>query len=163
MRLVSYAGWNTAGNTMGTAIPAANVYLLAKRSPHIDQLKSEVAQHEFLLHRYVNDFAYHRVTRAEAYQQIAADGFGSPDEIYGAEYDKINDFVQQDLGRWLETYFQEQFLGRHFLAGQREFEFSGIDDVRIWLPWPRAYEVRLQFKLEARPVEAAEVGKSASR
>jgi hypothetical protein len=146
-KLMSYAGWNTAGNTMGTAIPAANVYLLNKRV-------LKLAQREFLLHRLVNDFAYHRYTRVEAYEQIAGDEGGSQDEIYGPEYEKINSFVQKDLAYWLNTYFSEQFLDRRFTVDKQDYQISGLDDVKVWLPWPRAYEVRLEFRLKATPVDS---------
>jgi hypothetical protein len=151
-KLMSYAGWNTAGNTMGTAIPAANVYLLNKRILKRDALECELAQREFLLHRLVDDFAYHRYTRVEAYEQISGDVGASQDEIYGQEYEKINSFVQKDLTYWLNTYFSEQFLDRKFTADQKEYQISGIDDVKVWLPWPRAYEVRLEFHLQATPI-----------
>jgi hypothetical protein len=51
----------------------------------------------------------------------------------------------------MET-FNEGFLGRRFFAGTKQYAFSGITDVSISLPWPRAYEVRLSFHLEATPV-----------
>ena len=154
MKLASFAGWNTAGNTMGTAIPEANLFLLARRTPSVDPVQREVAQREFLLHRFVNDFAYHRYTRTRAYEIIEQDHHGNPDEIYGDEYDKINAFVQQDLSQWLGAYFQEQFLGGKFYAGDKEYAVTGINNVKIWLPWPRAYEVRLEFTLQANPVMA---------
>jgi hypothetical protein len=153
MRLISYAGWNTAGNTMGTAIPAANVYLLSRRSSTVDPLYREVAQREFLLHRLVNDYAYHMYTRPRAYQMIEDDEVGTTEEIYGDEYEKVNTFVQHDLSDRLQTYFSDQFLGRRFFAGTQEYAFSGITDVKIWLPWPRPYEVRLEFHLEAKPID----------
>src|SRR5690606_20998551 len=68
-KLLSFAGWNSAGNTMGTTVPAANVYLLARRRS-MDPLHREIAQREFLLHRFVNDFAYHHFTRPIAYDLI---------------------------------------------------------------------------------------------
>lgn len=49
-RLLAYAGWNTAGNTMGTTIPAANSYLMARRE-RIDPLRREIALRTFVLHR----------------------------------------------------------------------------------------------------------------
>ena len=79
MKLLAFAGWNTAGNTMGTAIPAANVYLLARRL-RVDPLVREVAQREFLLHRFVNDVAYHKFTRPAAYKMIRDSGVGTVEE-----------------------------------------------------------------------------------
>lgn len=150
-RLAAYAGWNTAGNTMGTAIPAANVYLLAKRSG-VDPLKREVAQREFLLHRFVNDYQYHKYTRPYVYRMIDASERASREETYGEDFEDMNSFVRRDLGQRLESTFREQFLGKRFTAGPEEYALAGIDHVRIFLPWPRAYEVRLEFKLNAREV-----------
>ncbi len=151
MRLLAFAGWNTAGNTMGTSIPAANVYLLARRL-RVDPLVREVAQREFLLHRFVDDAAYHKITRPAAYRMIRESNGGAIDEVYGEPFAKAEAFVQRDLRSHLMATFQDQFLGRRFFAGTKQYAFSGIDDVSISLPWPRAYEVRLSFHLEATPV-----------
>jgi hypothetical protein len=150
-RLLSYAGWNTAGNTMGTAIPAANVYLLSRRL-RVDPLQREIAQHEFLLHRYVNDFAYHRFTRPRAYQIIDSIPAASREETYGYALQRVDSFVRDDLGRHLDEYFRDQFQGKRFFAGTGQYAFTGLNNVRISLPWPRAYEVRLEFQLQAQPV-----------
>lgn len=147
MRLLAYAGWNTAGNTMGTSIPAANVVLLARRL-QVNPLRREVAQREFLLHRFVNDYAYHKYTRPEAYRMIRASKTGTIEETYGADFDAVNAFVKADLRQHLDYYFKDQFLGRRFFAGTEAFVFTGLRDVRIWLPWPRAYEARLEFRLD---------------
>lgn len=146
MRLLAYAGWNTAGNTMGTTVPAANVYLLARKL-NVDPLKRELAQREFLLHRFVNDFAYHKYTRPLAYSMVLTN---TRDEVYGLDYADMNDFVQRDLQKHLEFYFEGQFDGRRFYAGPEPFIFSGLRDIKIFLPWPRCYEVRLEFRLDAR-------------
>lgn len=154
VRLLSYAGWNTAGNTMGTSIPAANVYLLARRIG-ADPFKRELAQREFVLHRFVNDFAYHKYTRPEAYRLIDSLPKASREETYGEDFWAVNDFVRRDMEKHLQKFFSEQFLGKTFFAGTRQYSLSGIDSVQIALPWPRAYEVRLEFKLEAEPVGLA--------
>jgi hypothetical protein len=150
-KLLAYAGWNTAGNTMGTAIPAANVYLLAKKS-NADPLGREVAQREFLLHRLVNDYSYHKFTRPLAYHLIDSMPGASREESYGDDFKQINGFVRRDLERHLQDTFKEEFLGKHFLAGGKEYEVSGLDEIKIFLPWPRVYEVRLEFKLETHEV-----------
>lgn len=151
MKLLGYAGWNTAGNTMGTAIPAANIYLLARREA-MDPLACELNQRAFLLHRMVNDFEYHRYTRPLAYQ--LGSSLGQPkEEVYGEPFRSVNAFVQQDLKVRLEETFQSQFAGRTFFAGSREYRIKALRDVEISLPWPRAYEVKLGFSVQAVPVE----------
>jgi len=149
-KLLSFAGWNTAGNTLGTTIPAANVYLLARRLK-VDPLARELAQREFLLHRFVNDYAYHKFTRPQAYQLIDASPKASREETYGEAFDEINDFVASDLRSHLDRYFEDEFQGKKFYAGTRQYEISSMSDVKIFLPWPRAYEVRLEFHLHATP------------
>jgi hypothetical protein len=152
MRLLAYAGWNTAGNTMGTTIPAANVYLLARRSAE-NSLARELNQRTFILHRLVNDFEYHRFTRPAAYKLQSEIG-GEREETYGSAFDALNDFVKRDMSERLTKVFESQFRGRRFFAGTRQYEFRGIDGVQVELPWPRAYEVRIGFNLQA--VEVAQ-------
>lgn len=154
IRLLSYAGWNTAGNTMGTSIPAANVYLLSRRI-EADPLKRELAQREFVLHRFVNDFAFHRYTRPEAYRLIDSLNGASREETYGPSFAAVNDFVRQDMEKHLQAFFAQQFMGKRFFAGTKEYVLTGIDSVKIQLPWPRAYEVRLEFRLQVATADSA--------
>lgn len=151
VRLLAYAGWNTAGNTMGTAIPAANVFLLARRVG-VDPVHRELAQRAFLLHRLVNDFEYHRFTRPQAYAMIDANPRASRDETYGEDFRSVDDFVREDLSGRLESTFREMFLGRRFFAGSRQYVFTSLENVQVELPWPRAYEVRLNFRLNASEI-----------
>jgi hypothetical protein len=150
-KLLSFAGWNTAGNSMGTAIPAANIYLLSRRLG-IDPLERELARREFLLHRFVNDYAYHKFVRPHAYSMIDASRDATRDETYGETYREVNQFVQNDVGKYLQYYWHEEFEGKRFFAGTKQYELSGLSNIKIFLPWPRAYEVRLEFQLHAQPV-----------
>jgi len=151
VKLLAYAGWNTAGNTMGTTIPAANTYLLARQAGFSD-LQRELSRREFILHRFVNDFAYHKYVRPRAYQMIDSTPDASREETYGPAFDSVNSFVQQELSRYLEETFNSQFLGQKFFAGNKQYEIDGIENIKITLPWPRAYEVRLEFNLRASEV-----------
>ncbi len=153
-KLLSFAGWNTAGNTMGTAIPAANIYLLSRRL-NIDPLERELARREFLLHRFVNDYAYHKFVRPQAYSMIDASSDSTREETYGETYKEVNDFVRDDVHKYLDYYFHEEFEGKRFFAGTTQYELSSVSNVKIFLPWPRAYEVRLEFQLHAQPVAAS--------
>jgi len=145
-KLVAYAGWNTAGNTIGTSIPAANIYLLAKRSS-VDPLIREVAQREFLIHRFINDYAYHKFTRPSAYALAEP---GHHEEMYGDEWDEVNTYVSRDLLKHLRVFFDQGFLGHSFVAGDRSYQFVGLTDAKAWLPWPRPYEARLEFHIQVR-------------
>jgi hypothetical protein len=41
------------------------------------------------------------------------------------------------------------FFGTKIVGRDGIYSISTLDDVKVWLPWPRAYEVRLDFKLRA--------------
>ncbi|MBL8047736.1 MAG: DUF4127 family protein [Chthonomonas sp.] len=152
-RLLGYAGWNTAGNTLGTTIPAASVYLTA-RQLDVDPAHREMARQTFLLHRLVNDFEFHRYTRPEAYRlrDLTEQG-GAKEEVYGYAFDVINDFVRRDVTTRLQQTFQTYFRGNQFFAGSDRLEVSDLTDVDVNLPWPRAYEVRISFALKAEPAK----------
>jgi len=151
-RLLSYAGWNTAGNSMGTAIPAANMYLLARRLG-IAPLQCELSQRAFILHRIIDDFAFHHFTRPQAYGMIDTNPQACREETYGEDFDSVDQFVRDDLTRRLVETFREQYLGRRFFAGNQAYVFSGLDAIDVRLPWPRAYEVALNFKLQVEAVQ----------
>lgn len=147
LKLLAYSAWNTAANTIGTSVAASNTYLLSKGSGNVS---CEVAQKQFMLYRMANDFAYHTMTRPVAYAMT--DGPRQP-AIFGKDFYEVNDFVQRDLSKFLKKAFYDGFLGRQFKIGDKSFEFYGITDLSVSLPWPRPYEVRLEFDLEARPAD----------
>jgi len=149
-RLLGYAGWNTAGNTMGTTIPAANVYLLARKE-NVDPLVREVGLRRFLLHRLVNDFEYHKFVRPQAYAMIDSMPRASREETYGPEFARVNSYVQAEMAKRLQDIFAQQILGSKFYVGSQVYEITNLHDVQVQLPWPRAYEVKLEFSLQARP------------
>ena len=149
-RLLGYAGWNTAGNTMGTTIPAANVYLLARKE-NVDPLIREVGLREFLLHRLVNDFEYHKYVRPQAYAMIDSMPTASREETYGADFNRVNGYVKAEMAKRLSDIFSQQIMGSKFYVGNQLYEITSLQNIAVNLPWPRAYEVRLDFDLQARP------------
>lgn len=153
MKLIAFAGWNTAGNTLGTAIPTANVTLLAQRMSY-DPLKLEVAQKKFLLHRIVDDVMYHRFTRPKAYALIDSLPDGHREETYGDSYTVLTSYVRKDMTSVLQSTFDQQLKGWKIQIKDQTYQITDLNNVRIFLPWPRAYEIRLEFGLDVSPVTA---------
>jgi hypothetical protein len=147
-RLLSFAGWNTAGNTMGTSIPASNLYLLARKI-NADGVRRELSQREFLLHRFVDDYAFHKFVRPAAYNLIKQLPGATKEETTGQSFSALNDFVRDDLARYTDQYYRNLFHRKTFYVGGTEYEIEQLDDVKVWLPWPRAYEVRIEFRMES--------------
>jgi hypothetical protein len=149
MQVLAYSAWNTAANTLGTSVAAANLRMLTLwRGGDVD---SEVAHKQFVLYRMTNDFAFNTLTRPVA--NALPEG-PRKDVLDGPEYEAVNAFVRTDLSKFLRRTFFESFLGRRFEIGGRAYEIVGITDLSVYLPWPRPYEVRLDFDLQARAVES---------
>jgi len=70
-RLHGYASWNTAGNTIGTALPHGFLRWIARHERFGESLRVEDAQQRFLLHRFINDYLYHAVIRPQINREPA--------------------------------------------------------------------------------------------
>ena len=53
----------------------------------------------------------------------------------------------------LNTLYAQQLQNHTFSTPGGTFKFSGLDKVRVFLPWPRAYEVRVEFALGVKPAQ----------
>lgn len=150
-RLLSFAAWNTAGNTIGTSIPHANVYLLARRF-YDDGLQRETAQREFLFHRLVNDYGYQKYIRPQAYLLADSDPDGIREEARGDGFYVLENWVSRNTKSLIEKYFDEIFKNHTFRVQDNEYQISSLQDLKVTLPWPRAFEVKIEFTMQISPV-----------
>lgn len=145
-RLIGFAGWNTAANTMGTALPAAIIYEAARKS-QTPSLAREIQLMRFNFHRLVSDWQYHKFTRPLAYGMIDQMPTASREELYGDDLSKVADLVKRDLTARAEQSFQTLLAGQVIEADGMRQQITELDDIKIGLPWPRAYEVSIDFKI----------------
>jgi hypothetical protein len=151
-QLVSYAGWNTAGNTMGTTIPAANAYLIALHT-QVPGLRRETAARKFVLHRLVTDYFYNRYVRPEAYKMIEQMQNGNREEINSdADFTKVEAYVKKDMETRLKDTFLNQMVANPFHVLDKTYNVVALQNIVVELPWPRAYEVHIDFDLQVREV-----------
>ncbi|MEI6512735.1 MAG: DUF4127 family protein [bacterium] len=150
-RVIAYAGWNTPGNTLGTTIPQANLYLMAKRVlfDDTDRMgRCEKAQREFLMHRYVSDYGYHTIVRPKVYNYISTVLHQPVDEMDPACLPQANAYVQEQMNGIIRTFSETMFRGRRFElhSGNQDYTFTIQSiDWQVELPWPRAYEVHVDL------------------
>ncbi len=117
-QLAAYGAWNTAGNTIGVALAQAS----------LTRAGDEAARLRFLLHRFVEDWGYQRVVRAELRAQRTAGV-----EPSAAERPQALKFVERRLNALLERL--PGFAGHWRIApGSTRF------------PWQRTFEI--DFDLE---------------
>jgi hypothetical protein len=137
--LMAYAGWNTAGNTLGTVLAHAVLHLLMLRQGTAPE---RVAAHlAFLFRRYLDDYFYQAIERTQLlYDDLPAIGLAPSMERIPA--DKLGQ-VEQRLKIRLSA-----------AAGQLRdcFVQAGlVKDVHISniaLPWQRLFEIGFDIQVE---------------
>lgn len=144
--LLAYAAWNTAANTLGTALAGANMALLG-REPGRASRRTALARAAFVLHRLVADYCYNRITRSQAMAALGANPRLSRDEAYGPEIRELESLIDRELRFWFRRLFDEHFAGRPLEANGGSLRLAGYRDLTARLPWPRIFEVALDFVL----------------
>lgn len=130
--LTAYAGWNTAGNTLGTVLAQAVLRLLAKRNG--DAPEQTRAHFEFLFLRFLDDYFYQARVRSLCLLEDlpALDIQPSMERLPSPSVKKVEKRVRDRLllaARELERFFID--------AGV----VKGVKVEHIYLPWQRMFEV----------------------
>lgn len=156
--LVGYAAWNTAGNTLGTAIPHANlrVFFRTKLNDRADRAARAQAAHlDFLFNRYAGDYLYHDIVRLQINERLrreAQDGTVT-DQLTPEQYEQVNREVAEQLRAQIEKLFAENFQNRTYTLAiyrgvKRTITVKGLKELKIYLPWPRPFEVVIENRFE---------------
>jgi hypothetical protein len=157
-RLDGYAAWNTASATLSAAISHANmrVFYKTKLNDGVERAsRAEAAHLESLFYRYACDYLYHDIVRFDISRRMrheSGDGAVSY-QMTPEKYEQVNREVEQRLRAEIERLFEENFRNRtHTLAYynnvKRSITLKGLKDLKIYLPWPRAFEVAVEYKLD---------------
>lgn len=118
-QLSGFAGWNTAGNTIGTVIAQSSLIHLAKEKGLANNRLQEIQ----LMLRFLDDYLYQAIVRQEVRQEIDEEGSNS----------------NQLLKKVHELYIHqaEEFIR---MTG------SNIEIKRVYLPWQRTFEIGIELK-----------------
>lgn len=112
-KLYSYAGWNTSGNTLGTAISHA---VARYNSP------STVQENKFLAERFVEDWGYQAIVR-QILSNETEQGFlninDNPERVKEAAEQYLNKFIDEFIPEYREKYCVKD----------------------VYFPWKRLFEV----------------------
>jgi len=124
-RLAAYGAWNTAGNTIGTALAQA---CAAKEANTPDQ---QEAQQRFLLHRFLEDWGYQQEVRNET--RLWMDEKFHNHQITPAIYPQVLSFIEKGLEKRLAQL--PGFSGKYRLVPGS-----------LRLPWDRLFEVDFELQ-----------------
>lgn len=159
-RFAGYAAWNTAGNTIGTALPhgvvAARVFAAAPRYDRARRARIARAQAKFLLHRLIDDYAYHSLVRPETHRHTRTSGL-SRDGLDGRDKEQIEEYIRARLRPQIDRLWGG-FADRPIATLSRRssqtarFAPSRLGEVSFTLPWGRTFEAEIDFDLEVTPI-----------
>ncbi|MFS0864625.1 DUF4127 family protein [Fredinandcohnia sp. 179-A 10B2 NHS] len=155
-KILSYSGWNTAGNALGITVGhAASRYAFLQQTngfgvPLYEQTAQ--AHYEFLLHRFAKDQGYKNVVHPAARTYIGQ--IGASEWDLGDKYDLVNDFVKENLTVETEKWYQ-YFDGKKVYIGSRGNKdfyktITDLESVHVKLPWPRIFEAELEPELKLK-------------
>lgn len=159
-----YASWNTAGNTIGTALPHGTLYSLMdtkfgipkgnwkmaesefkKRSKIMSRVEN--AQTWFMLNRLLDDYIYHSVVRPQAIKFARSKGwnvFRFDDEQTKAVEEFSSSLVKNQVWKYLNGITRIKFSSQ-ICENVETFSFS--------LPWGRTFEAELDYKLNCKTLK----------
>jgi hypothetical protein len=154
-KFTGYAAWNTAGNTLGTTIPQANMRVLfqAKLADVTERsARAMSAQLEFLLHRFAGDYIYHDIVRFDINRKLREAPSDPTDEFTPEVYARINRLTDEQLRPRIEDFFAKYFQGRtcsvQGVNSGQAMVLNALRGLKIYLPWPRTFEVAIKYKME---------------
>ncbi len=129
-KIDGFASWNTTANTVGTSLAAALAAGAGRRAGTFDAR----AQAEFLLDRYVDDYAFHQFVRPELNTTLRARDIDTTllEPNVAGEANSLN--------RTLLWPYALDLLGRIF----PRYSDAGLT---ITLPWERTFETAIDVRL----------------
>lgn len=147
-KLAGYASWNTAGNTIGTALPHGLIFTVAKNNLFKNkETVSNVltAQNWFLLHRLMDDYYYHTLVRKQLNEYLENEGRSST---------IMNDSLTYEANLFacelMQKHFDESiklFENSHQLVVNKTSHCTDSNDFHFELPWNRTFEAFIDFDI----------------
>lgn len=149
----SYASWNTAGNTIGTALAQGIVFSLAHaRLMKTPQFSDSIltAQHWFTFHRVLDDFYYHNLVR-EYIKRLRNRGELGTKKKKQQNMKKITalcrGLMKKNFDELRNNYFGKKNIG--YLKG---ISCNGPENMHFSFPWGRIFEARITFDLDCHSI-----------
>lgn len=147
-QLLAYAGWNTASNSVGTAVTQAAMALYGRNAADLPTvLFRDTNRVEFLAERILDDWYYQKTYRHQLNDALLRKGI----DPYGLSRSRkeVENRIRQQLN---EAYFQhihnEWRNSEFFLQPQKiESYVTGTWQIRSGLPWNRTFEIYVDLHM----------------
>ncbi len=140
--LIAYAGWNTASNSIGTAISQAEIYLtaLSQTSEQDCVVYSNICN---LNNRICEDYYYLKDVIDLVNDNLKKKGYSNVYDLdlehnYKWAVDMMEDTMKQRLIR----YKASNAFKRAFVVKNTEYTVTDMQ-INTYFPWPRTFEINL--------------------
>ena len=132
--LSGFAAWNTAANTVGSALAQGTLAALALEQIPADSDVSLLHRlgNGVLFHRFVEDWAYQTELRPLLKSFVEDDLQSDPWFLAAAAKRQAERFISEAVDSWCDEHLEYGFSSR--------YGFWGID---ITLPWSRLFEIEI--------------------
>lgn len=147
-QLHGYASWNTAGNTIGTALPHGITFAVAeKRLLKKKKLSAKVitAQNWFTINRILDDYYFHNIVREQA-NELADQRKRSATILTPAKRKMLEEFGTIELQKYLDNLIPYYFEGPK-PYWNKNTTCKRPSDLKFTLPWNRTFEGNVEFTL----------------
>jgi len=170
LRLLAFAGWNTAGNSVGSALAHGTLRLIALQDKGAFDLAnlvvslspmrylhllnalidSEKAHVSLLFYHFVDDWLYMSQVRPKVTKTVVSLLQASIFDL-AQSYPQAEALVRDELTRAAADLWIEHFLGKKSVSigpeGTRSsLVLAELEETRVRLPWRRLFEVDLDFE-----------------
>lgn len=161
--LSGYASWNTAGNTIGTALPQGVIFTMAeakllKQADRASRIWT--AQNWFLLHRVLDDYYFHNIIRAKANQYAKQVGRSST-----LMSDETTKQVEEYCLKLLQQSFDEltaNYAEKRPNSLQKAVHCDKPSGLQFKLPWNRTFEAMIDFDVRCSPAMTPSTSRKSS-
>lgn len=174
--LLAFAAWNTAGNTVGSALAHGTLRLISLQdkgafdlanellalSPmrYLELLNSLIASEKahvgLLLHHLVDDWLYQSRVRPQVTETVVSLLQASVFDL-ASSYPQAEAIVRDELTHAAADLWIEHFLGRQSVSigsdeNRSALVLADLEETRVRLPWRRLFEVDLDFDISVQLV-----------
>lgn len=170
LELLSFAGWNTAGNSVGSALAQGTLRLIALQDKgafdlanvvvtltpmrYLELLNSLIASERahvgLLFYHFVDDWLYMSHVRPKVTETVISLLQASVFDLANS-YPAAEAIVRDELTHEAANLWIEQFVGRKSVSigsgdGLSGLALADLEETRVRLPWRRLFEVDLDFE-----------------
>lgn len=161
-QVLGYAAWNTAGNTIGTALPHGMLFGLSSsrfklnkndyRNPRkvaqMELLQNRIAEAQtwFLLNRVLDDYQFHTIVRPETNKLLKEKNWN----VFRLEPQQARTTENEIAQRLRRTVAENLNRISPVWKGKSNIICENVSDFRFTLPWDRTFEGEIDYNLNCR-------------